>query len=82
MTQALVGVWYAKRRKIPCYIYVTDLWPENVEIITGIKNNNAASIVGFSLLLLPLGLSVLGIPVGMSFAIGVVVCIIGLITKD
>src|SRR5690625_988628 len=38
MTQALPGVWYAKRRKIPCYIYVQDLWPENVEIITGIKS--------------------------------------------
>lgn len=38
MTQALVGVWYAKRRKIPCYIYVQDLWPENVEIVTGISN--------------------------------------------
>ena len=36
MTQALVGVWLAKRRKIPCYLYVTDLWPENFEIITGI----------------------------------------------
>ena len=30
MTQALVGVWYAKKRKIPCYLYVQDLWPENV----------------------------------------------------
>lgn len=38
MTQALVGVWYALRRKIPCYIYVQDLWPENVEIVTGIHN--------------------------------------------
>lgn len=38
MTQALVGVWYAKKRKIPCYIYVQDLWPENVEIVTGIHN--------------------------------------------
>lgn len=38
MTQALVGVWYAKRRKIPFYLYVTDLWPDNVEIITGIHN--------------------------------------------
>jgi glycosyltransferase involved in cell wall biosynthesis len=38
MTQALVGVWYAKRKKIPCYIYVQDLWPENVEIVTGIHN--------------------------------------------
>ena len=32
MTQALPGVWYARKRKIPCYIYVQDLWPENVEI--------------------------------------------------
>lgn len=38
MTQALVGVWLAKRRKIPCYIYVTDLWPENFEYITGIHS--------------------------------------------
>lgn len=38
MTQALVGVWYALKRKISCYIYVQDLWPENVEIVTGIHN--------------------------------------------
>ncbi len=38
MTQALPGVWYAKRRQIPCYLYVQDLWPDNVEIITGIHN--------------------------------------------
>ena len=38
MTQALVGLWYAKKRKIPCYIYIQDLWPENVEIVTGIHN--------------------------------------------
>ncbi|OUQ27976.1 glycosyltransferase WbuB [Lachnoclostridium sp. An131] len=38
MTQALLGVWYKKRKKIPCYIYVQDLWPENVEIVTGIHN--------------------------------------------
>ena len=38
MTQALVGVWYAKKKKIPCYLYVQDLWPENVEIVTGITN--------------------------------------------
>lgn len=38
MTQALVGVWYSKRKKVPCYLYVTDLWPDNVEIITGIHN--------------------------------------------
>ena len=38
MTQALVGVWYAKKRKIPCCIYVQDLWPENVEAVMGLKN--------------------------------------------
>ncbi|MEY8521463.1 glycosyltransferase family 4 protein [Lachnospiraceae bacterium 38-10] len=38
MTQALVGVWFARKRKIPCYIYVQDLWPENVETIAGIHN--------------------------------------------
>ena len=38
MTQALVGVWYAKRRKIPHDVYVQDLWPENVQIVTGIKS--------------------------------------------
>ncbi|BBC61479.1 glycosyltransferase family 4 protein [Melissococcus plutonius] len=38
MTQALLGIWYAKRKKIDCYIYVMDLWPENIESITGIKN--------------------------------------------
>ena len=38
MTQALVGVQYAKQHKVPCYLYVTDLWPDNVEIVTGIHN--------------------------------------------
>jgi glycosyltransferase involved in cell wall biosynthesis len=38
MTQALIGVWYSKRRKIPHYLYVQDLWPENVEIVTGIHS--------------------------------------------
>lgn len=38
MTQALPGVWYGKRRKVPCSIYVQDLWPENVEVVTGIQN--------------------------------------------
>lgn len=40
MTQALVGVWYAKRKKVPCYIYVQDLWPENVEVVTGLRNKH------------------------------------------
>lgn len=38
MTQALNGVWFAKRRKIPCWLYVQDLWPENIEIVTGIHS--------------------------------------------
>ena len=46
MTQALPGVWLSKRRNIPCYIYVQDLWPENVEIITGIKNKAIINAIG------------------------------------
>ncbi|MBZ4663245.1 MAG: glycosyl transferase group 1 [Caloramator sp.] len=46
MTQALPGVWYAKKRKIPCYLYVQDLWPENVEIITGITNKYIIGSIG------------------------------------
>lgn len=38
MTQALIGVWFAGRRKIPHYLYVQDLWPENVIMMTGIRN--------------------------------------------
>lgn len=38
MTQALPGVWYAKKQQVPCFLYVQDLWPENVEIVTGIHN--------------------------------------------
>lgn len=38
MTQALLGVWYKKRFKIPNYLYVQDLWPENVETVTGIHS--------------------------------------------
>lgn len=39
MTQALIGVWYAKRKKIPHYIYVQDLWPESVISVTGVKSS-------------------------------------------
>ncbi|MCA1060864.1 glycosyltransferase family 4 protein [Rossellomorea aquimaris] len=46
MTQALPGVWYAKKRQVPCYLYVQDLWPENVEIITGIKNKYVIGAIG------------------------------------
>lgn len=46
MTQALPGVWFAKKRNIPCYLYVQDLWPENVEIITGITNKRIIGAIG------------------------------------
>ncbi|ALV21543.1 glycosyltransferase family 4 protein [Carnobacterium antarcticum] len=46
MTQALPGVWYAKKHRLPCFLYVQDLWPENVEIITGIKNQTIISSIG------------------------------------
>lgn len=36
MTQALIGCWYKKKYHVPHYLYVTDLWPENVESVTGI----------------------------------------------
>lgn len=38
MNQCMVGVRFARRHKIPCYLYVQDLWPENVEMITGIHS--------------------------------------------
>lgn len=38
MTQALIGVQYKKQHHVPLYLYVQDLWPENVEIVTGIHN--------------------------------------------
>jgi glycosyltransferase involved in cell wall biosynthesis len=38
MTQALVGCWYAKKHHVPHYLYVQDLWPENVVTVTGISN--------------------------------------------
>lgn len=38
MTQALLSVWYKKRFQVPNYLYVQDLWPENVETVTGIHS--------------------------------------------
>lgn len=38
MTQALIGVWYAKKHHIPHYMYVQDLWPESVESVTGVHS--------------------------------------------
>uniref|UniRef100_UPI004057559E glycosyltransferase family 4 protein n=1 Tax=Agathobacter sp. TaxID=2021311 RepID=UPI004057559E len=38
ITQALPAVWYAKRRKIKCMMYVLDLWPENVASVLKTQN--------------------------------------------
>lgn len=38
MTQALIGIWYSQRYHVSSYLYVQDLWPENVETVTGIHN--------------------------------------------
>lgn len=46
MTQALPGIFFAKRKKIPCYLYVTDLWPENIEIVAGITNKKILKSIG------------------------------------
>ncbi|MFA6728622.1 MAG: glycosyltransferase family 4 protein [Prevotella sp.] len=46
MTQALLGVWFSKRRKISNYLYVQDLWPENVEIVTGIHSKAVLGPIG------------------------------------
>ena len=46
MTQALIGVWFAERRKIPCLLYVQDLWPENIQIVTGISSNLVLGPIG------------------------------------
>lgn len=46
MTQVKVGVWYAKKHKVPCFLYVQDLWPENVEIITGIHSQAVLGPIG------------------------------------
>ena len=38
MTQALPGIWYGKKRKLPIFLYVLDLWPESVQIVGRIQN--------------------------------------------
>lgn len=46
MTQALPGIWFAQKKRVPCYIYVTDLWPDNVEIMTGMTNQRILGLIG------------------------------------
>ena len=38
MLQALPGVWYAKRKKVDSFIYVMDLWPESIQLVTNLNN--------------------------------------------
>ena len=38
MTQVKIGCGYAKKHKVPHLLYVQDLWPENVETVTGIHS--------------------------------------------
>lgn len=38
ISQALVGVWYAKRHGLSCILDVQDLWPDSVQSITGLSN--------------------------------------------
>lgn len=38
MTQVLAGISFAKRLGVPHYLYVQDLWPENVITVTGISS--------------------------------------------
>ena len=45
MTQALIGCWYAKKHNIPHYLYVQDLWPENVITVTGITNHTVIEAI-------------------------------------
>uniref|UniRef100_A0A7C5Y707 Glycosyltransferase WbuB n=1 Tax=Fervidobacterium nodosum TaxID=2424 RepID=A0A7C5Y707_9BACT len=43
--QALPAISYAKRRKVPCYLYLQDLWPESLVVAANIKNKFIISIV-------------------------------------
>ncbi len=45
MTQAFAGTVYAKKRHVPCTIYVQDLWPENLEAVARIKNKHILNAV-------------------------------------
>lgn len=38
MTQVLAGISFAKKLGVPHYLYVQDLWPENVMTVTGITH--------------------------------------------
>ncbi|MCY3027874.1 glycosyltransferase family 4 protein [Aerococcus loyolae] len=45
MTQALIGPWLAKRLQVKSFLYVLDLWPENLEVAAGIRNPSIINAV-------------------------------------
>lgn len=47
MTQALVGVWYAEKHHIPHFLYVQDLWPENVVTVTKLKSRVLIYLINY-----------------------------------
>lgn len=38
MLQALPAIWYAKSKRIPTVLYVTDLWPESVQHVGNVNS--------------------------------------------
>ena len=46
MFQVLPAIWFGKIRKMPNVVYITDLWPESVEYIGGVRNK---TVLGFLL---------------------------------
>lgn len=36
--QALPAIWYAKKKKLPCYVYILDMWPQSLDAVTNVKS--------------------------------------------
>lgn len=46
LTMAIPAVAVAQRARIPLTLYLTDLWPENVEAVNGIRNPRVLAAIG------------------------------------
>ncbi|QNO13421.1 glycosyltransferase family 4 protein [Alkalicella caledoniensis] len=46
ITMALPAIYIKKKKKIPLIMYVTDLWPENVQAAGGINNKKILGMIG------------------------------------
>ncbi len=46
LTMALPAVAAARRAGIPLTLYLTDLWPENVEAVNGVRNRRVLQAIG------------------------------------